>query len=252
MIDPFYQGDRFTLYNGDCLAVMGQLADCSVDAVVTDPPYFLTNENGNGFMGKAWDSLSLSNAIVDALFRSARPVLNTDAESTAPRPVNTFPIESATSQTATAPFAEQPSIAVRRRSNQKTSSAQGLVITKQEALALCGVLSPDHTSYLQSLPTSAVLVVGDLSTALSGKSIARKLAAILLDDPAWLEQTTIFTDTDRIKRNATEASNGSSLESRSTSATDIAASDAESIAEKKKSSVTISSRIKGLFNDAGV
>ena len=34
---------------GDCLEVMKDLPDCSVDAVVTDPPY------GLGFMGKHWD-----------------------------------------------------------------------------------------------------------------------------------------------------------------------------------------------------
>lgn len=49
MIDPFYSGDRFTLYNGDCLAVMAQMEACSVDAVVTDPPA------GISFMGKEWD-----------------------------------------------------------------------------------------------------------------------------------------------------------------------------------------------------
>jgi len=34
---------------GDCLEVMRTLSDCSVDAVVTDPPY------GLSFMGKRWD-----------------------------------------------------------------------------------------------------------------------------------------------------------------------------------------------------
>jgi site-specific DNA-methyltransferase (adenine-specific) len=38
-----------TLYHGDCLEVMRTLPDCSVDAVVTDPPY------GLSFMGKRWD-----------------------------------------------------------------------------------------------------------------------------------------------------------------------------------------------------
>ena len=38
-----------TLHLGDCLEVMRTMADCSVDAVVTDPPY------GLSFMGKRWD-----------------------------------------------------------------------------------------------------------------------------------------------------------------------------------------------------
>lgn len=34
---------------GDCLDRLRELPDCSVDAVVTDPPY------GLAFMGKRWD-----------------------------------------------------------------------------------------------------------------------------------------------------------------------------------------------------
>jgi len=37
------------IYLGDCLEVLKQLSDNSVDAVVTDPPY------GLGFMGEEWD-----------------------------------------------------------------------------------------------------------------------------------------------------------------------------------------------------
>jgi hypothetical protein len=39
----------YTLHHGDCLEVMATMADNSVDAVVTDPPY------GLAFMGKRWD-----------------------------------------------------------------------------------------------------------------------------------------------------------------------------------------------------
>jgi DNA modification methylase len=41
--------DGATLHLGDCLEVLRTLPDCSVDAVVTDPPY------GLSFMGKKWD-----------------------------------------------------------------------------------------------------------------------------------------------------------------------------------------------------
>ncbi len=65
---------RVTLHAGDCLAVLPTLAENSVDAVCTDPPYHLTNNSGSrspnpgqytpigkpreprgGFMGKKWD-----------------------------------------------------------------------------------------------------------------------------------------------------------------------------------------------------
>jgi len=66
-----------TIYNGDCLEVMDTIDKCSVDSIVTDPPYHLTSMTsrygkadakecgyGNdgsfrrlskGFMGKEWD-----------------------------------------------------------------------------------------------------------------------------------------------------------------------------------------------------
>lgn len=47
---PYYTDDAVTLYHGDCLDVLAELPDASVDAVVTDPPY------GLDFMGKHWDT----------------------------------------------------------------------------------------------------------------------------------------------------------------------------------------------------
>ncbi|GAB3176161.1 hypothetical protein GCM10027059_50610 [Myceligenerans halotolerans] len=46
---PSYVDAAVTVYHGDCLKVLAELPDRSVDSVVTDPPY------GIGFMGKAWD-----------------------------------------------------------------------------------------------------------------------------------------------------------------------------------------------------
>lgn len=36
---PYYSDDRATLYRGDALAVLRDLPDASVDALITDPPY---------------------------------------------------------------------------------------------------------------------------------------------------------------------------------------------------------------------
>jgi len=49
-----YQTDTITLYHGDSLIVLGELDDCSVDSIVTDPPYEL------GFMGKSWDASGIA------------------------------------------------------------------------------------------------------------------------------------------------------------------------------------------------
>lgn len=43
-----------TLHHGDCLEVMRGMADASVDAVVTDPPYELN------FMGRKWDGTGIA------------------------------------------------------------------------------------------------------------------------------------------------------------------------------------------------
>ncbi|ASR84987.1 DNA methylase [Mycobacterium phage Bunnies] len=53
MTKPYYQDDEVTLYHGDCLDVLAELPDRSVDAVITDPPY------GIRFMGKAWDGADI-------------------------------------------------------------------------------------------------------------------------------------------------------------------------------------------------
>ena len=43
-----------SLLVGDCRQVLKSLPDCSVDAIITDPPYEL------GFMGKSWDSTGVA------------------------------------------------------------------------------------------------------------------------------------------------------------------------------------------------
>jgi site-specific DNA-methyltransferase (adenine-specific) len=53
-MDAWHQDARATVYNGDCLTVLAELPDASVDAVVTDPPYEL------GFMGKGWDASGIA------------------------------------------------------------------------------------------------------------------------------------------------------------------------------------------------
>jgi site-specific DNA-methyltransferase (adenine-specific) len=73
-----FLGDRVTLYAGDCMKVLAQIPDCSIDSGVTDAPYHLqsihkrfaakgrdeTSEryaagpygrHATGFMGKKWD-----------------------------------------------------------------------------------------------------------------------------------------------------------------------------------------------------
>ena len=54
MTEAIYLTDTITLYHGDSLIVLSELDDCSVDSIVTDPPYEL------GFMGKKWDASGIA------------------------------------------------------------------------------------------------------------------------------------------------------------------------------------------------
>ena len=46
------------IVHGDCKEVLKGIESDSVDLIVTDPPYFMVNDSGSGFMGKSWDSAS--------------------------------------------------------------------------------------------------------------------------------------------------------------------------------------------------
>lgn len=91
---PHYTDDTVQLFHGDCLDVLRELPDASVDAVITDPPYGLSNTSsalvaetvtrwvsgereympgGSGFMGKAWDRFVPPVAVWDECFRVLKP-----------------------------------------------------------------------------------------------------------------------------------------------------------------------------------
>lgn len=83
----------FTLHLGDCLETLKTLPDCSVDSVITDPPYGLSQHTpqqvadclgawlrgeeykpkGKGFMGKSWDAWVPSPAVWRECLRVLKP-----------------------------------------------------------------------------------------------------------------------------------------------------------------------------------
>jgi DNA modification methylase len=94
LLDPYFADDVATVYAGDCLDVLRQLPDNSVDAVVTDPPYGLGNTSpalvaetltawiggdreyipeGRGFMGRPWDAFVPPVAVWDEALRVLKP-----------------------------------------------------------------------------------------------------------------------------------------------------------------------------------
>lgn len=56
-LEPVEINLDFQLLKGNCLEKLQELEDCSIDSIVTDPPYEL------GFMGKAWDSTGIAYSV---------------------------------------------------------------------------------------------------------------------------------------------------------------------------------------------
>lgn len=63
----YFKGENFAIYHGDNRQILPTLAENSIDAIVTDPPYEL------GFMGKSWDASGV--AFDPATWREALRVL---------------------------------------------------------------------------------------------------------------------------------------------------------------------------------
>jgi site-specific DNA-methyltransferase (adenine-specific) len=83
MIKPYYEEDGIIIYNNDCLEIMPQLKDKSVDLVLTDPPYgkqWARGKNGIGvlkdknekFENVSWDTSIPTKEIFGEIFRISK------------------------------------------------------------------------------------------------------------------------------------------------------------------------------------
>lgn len=94
-MEPYFSADGVTLHLGDCIDVIATMPDASVDAIVTDPPYGLTElpadvvtkaiaawmagdrthvpSGRGGFMGRAWDRFVPPPGVWDECLRVLKP-----------------------------------------------------------------------------------------------------------------------------------------------------------------------------------
>lgn len=94
-VKPCYEDDQVRLFLGNCLEVLAGMEPCSIDAVVCDPPYALTElpvasiadalaawtggnrayipATGAGFMGRKWDKFVPPPAAWDQCMRVLKP-----------------------------------------------------------------------------------------------------------------------------------------------------------------------------------
>jgi site-specific DNA-methyltransferase (adenine-specific) len=228
----------WTVECNDCLNLLRSLPSHSVDAIVTDPPYFLVNAAGTGFMGAEWDSLSIANAVAVACFASSHLSFGRTAAASAGLPPSETHGLNVSAQTAVSASEET----VQSR-DMECDSAPAVVITLREAEVLCHALSPNLIGCLQKLPTDASFVLPSSFLALESKSTAQRVVAILRDAPVWLESEIRSSST--VKGSSasrpTGVKSGTGPVPRSTDETDGAVDAAASIAVDTKSNATTSS-----------
>lgn len=94
MTTPVFENEAVKLFHGNCLDVLRDMPDNSVDSVITDPPYGLGNTTsaqvtetlgrwlngerefipeGRGFMGRRWDAFVPPVAVWDEVYRVLKP-----------------------------------------------------------------------------------------------------------------------------------------------------------------------------------
>jgi len=83
---PYYQNNLIRLYNGDSLQLLKQMSENSIDVIIADPPYFLSNGGFSNSGGKkvsvnkgSWDTLNekyqTSEEFNDLFLKEARRIL---------------------------------------------------------------------------------------------------------------------------------------------------------------------------------
>ena len=161
------------IYYGDNLDILPTFKPESIDLLVTDPPYFLMNKSGSGFMGKEWDSLytSKSNSIlceskefanfVERIFGLMQVDLNTGEGYTVQNNVNLgeYQKRAETLFNVNALSAEKNSRDLPLTSKVNISFVHGIVLTKAELLDLLPIRNIKNVSLFKALNEDALFVV---------------------------------------------------------------------------------------------
>lgn len=221
------------------------MPDNSVDSIVTDPPYFLTNSSGSGFMGKEWDSLSVKNAFAESLLRSLKPVWLTGEANSVQENVSTSSKKKKKGNFINALYVNQSFIDQKAKLNQSTFSAQENVLTKAEVLALSKELFPDLTKQLKNLSESVLFVVNFSFLGKKPKNIAQEIALKLHTNQICEDIKTLHSLMEEAKKkDASEVKIGTLLEKKFIGETVTIAKDVVKNVLEERYSATISSPIE--------
>lgn len=234
------------ILQGDALHKLKEIKDDSIDLITTDPPYFLLNSSGKGFMGKEWDSINIKNTydmvcrskeLADfavKFFELMRVESNTVEESSAQENVNT--------QDKKIPNKNSDVQSVKNNSkdtnqNQSLSSAHGIVCTKDDLWDLLKELLENRTTTLpeQNPFQSALYVIPHsiLVKKLKGIALENVLKSPIKSECLGKEIHPTLMDEVRINA-VIEAMIGSTLEKEYTKEIDGNAESAKNTVTKKR------------------
>jgi len=243
------------IYNEDCIEGMKNLPDESIDLIVTDPPYFLTNRSGVGFMNLTWDSISdkikllwLNNEFVrfaEKFFISLPQEKNGEEEFIAQESVNMKELNKTIEKQENVQFAE---VSLKLQNLLQKDFAQGIVITKQEVLDLLKEWCGNHindTPLLNGAEKNALYVVPLSLLKNEVKNSVHANVTKKIKVRKCRDKKIRLTLTDALKINdALEDIIGNKSERLSIQEIIILAKFAGNTAEEKKFNVTISENIK--------
>ncbi len=162
MINDFLKHKSNTIINGNCVEKLRELPDNSVDSIVTDPPYFLIDNNGKGFMGKEWESLNINKSlpllwkskefvnVVEWFLKQITIELNMEEENFVQENVN-MKEEQKTQQSQNVQFVEKKLKDTNHKLNQSINSVQGIALTKEEVVGMLIELLPKNTKLLEKI-----------------------------------------------------------------------------------------------------
>lgn len=154
----------------DCLELMRIIPDNSIDTIITDPPYFLINESGSGFMGKEWESLNNSKTynilwksrkfahIVQKFLQLIQVEKNMVEENIVQKNANTNQ-ESRMQKRLIVPFVEKKLKDIAVISDQNINSVQGIALTKQEVWDMLRETLTNHINVIENLKEDALFVI---------------------------------------------------------------------------------------------
>lgn len=160
---------------GDCLEVLREFPNDHFDSCVTDPPYFLIDDSGKGFMGKEWESFSTAKAIqllcksneyaqsAIGFLKSMQVEPDMVEGSIAQGNASTKPMDECSTNplNSSVKSVEQPSGGHRLTSKESTKSVQGSVFTKDALQASLKELSLSPTTVIESLSDDALFAIPD-------------------------------------------------------------------------------------------